>query len=660
MDKELIKQRIEELRNLIDRHNHLYYIENQPEISDLQFDLLLSELSKLELEYPDFQSAVSPTRRVGGIPAEGFTKISHRIPMLSLGNTYDYDELMDFDRKVREAAELAAVNYYVELKIDGLSISLTYEKGEFITGATRGDGETGEDVTENVKRIGSVPLRLFEPVDINVRGEIYLSLPSFARLNETRELRGEESFANPRNAAAGTVRQLDPRIVAERRLEIFVHSFGSAPQLQIDSQSGMFEVLKKLGFKVNPHGRLCRDIGEVMSFCREWDGRRHELAYEIDGIVVKIDRFADRAVLGETSKIPRWAIAFKFKAPTAVTKVIRVVFQVGRTGTITPVAELEPVKIGGVTVKRSTLHNFDEIERLGLMEGDQVEIERAAEVIPHIIRVLINQRTGMETMIIPPELCPACNTRSVRNGVFLKCPNPDCPEQLRRTLENFAGRTAMNIENMGTSIVDQLVSTGLVSSISGIYHLKLDQLAGLPRFGELSAGKLLENIEKSKSRCLSKLIAGLGIPGVGEHLSETLARRFETLDRLSGACMEELLAVSEVGLQTAAAVREYFGRPQTKDLLEKLREAGVNFHYLKKEGSLSGKSFVVTGSLKNFTRDQIRQKIRENGGEVRDTISRKVDFLIAGENSGSKLEKAQKAGVRIISEDEFLTLSSEL
>ncbi|MDD5089566.1 MAG: NAD-dependent DNA ligase LigA [Candidatus Wallbacteria bacterium] len=656
MDRMSAQERIRKLSTALHHHNHLYYVKNKPEISDHEFDLLLSELISLEKQFPEFRTVDSPSMRVGGEPAEGFVKFRHEVAMLSLDNTYSREELASFDRRVRESLAVYECEYFAELKINGLSVSLSYQKGILETAATRGDGETGEKITANARRIRSIPLRLAVPETIIVRGEIFMPLGVFRSLNAAREESGEEPFANPRNAAAGTVRQLDPAVVAERRLDVFVHSFGRSEAFEITTQEQLFLSLESLGMRVNPFGRKCRGINEVMAFCDEWEERRRELDYEIDGVVVKVNDFKAQNTLGATSKSPRWAIAFKYKAPSALTRVRAVVFQVGRTGTITPVAELEPVRLGGVTVSRSTLHNFDEVERLGLMEGDFVEVERAAEVIPHVTKVFPDRRDGTQKPVNMPDRCPACGGSTERHGVFLRCVSRGCPERLKRRIGNFASRAGMNIDHLGPAIIEELVTRGLVRDIDDLYRLKLEDMELLPKFGGKSAVNLLQSIEKSKSNDLWRLISGLGIPGVGEHLSEVLAKRFITLSALMSADQDQLLAVNEVGPQTAEALIAFFNDPQVRRMIENLSGAGLNFNCLATQGVFSGKTFVVTGTLSENTRDGIHSLIRRLGGEVKNAVSRKTDYLVAGENAGSKLDQARKLGVAVISEEEFRRL----
>ena len=652
-----IEKRIEELRKSINWHNYLYYVKNNPQISDEDFDYMLKELEDLEKENPQFFSPVSPTQRVGGSPAKGFEKYTHEIAMLSLANTYNIDELKEFDKRVKQEINEPFLKYFAELKIDGLSLSLVYKEGKLISAATRGNGHIGELVTENVKRIKSIPLELFEPVSIIIRGEVYFPLSSFHKMNEKRIESSETPFSNPRNAASGTLRQQDPSIVAERKLAFFAHSFGKADsEFKINSQHEMFNKIEKLGFPVNPHGKLCNNVDELFDYCTKWEKDRKTLDYDIDGIVIKVDNFEYQKILGNTSKNPRWAIFFKFKAEKAISKVNNIIFQVGRTGIITPVAELEPIEIGGVTVKRSTLHNFEEIKRLGIMIGDYVEVERAADVIPRVNRVLSEKRDGTQKSILIPENCPKCNSRLFHKGAYLKCENVNCPARVEASIQNFVSRIAMNIEGMGAAIVETFLKNGLIKNIADIYSLNIEKIESLPKMGKKSAENLINSIEKSKNNGLEKLIMGLGIPGIGENNAKFLAIKFGNIDSLMNSSLDKLLEVDGIGEQSALNILEFFDNEENRNIIKKLKEKGVNVRYIEKSGNISGKSFVVTGSFADYSRNDIHRIISENGGIVKNSISNKVDYVIAGENAGSKLEKANKQGIKIIDLDDFLNM----
>lgn len=648
MSKET-KERMEFLTKELTRHNYLYYVQNRSEISDLEFDRMMEELLLLEKEHPMYKQPGTPTGKVGGCAVSAFKKVQHSYPMLSLANSYSPQDVEEFWEKYGKRS-----GCFCELKIDGLSISLVYKKGIFHQAVTRGDGMVGEDVTENVKMIKSVPLSLFSPVDTEVRGEIYMPRSVFQELNKQRRLLGEPEFANPRNAAAGTIRQLNSRIVAERKLGLFIHSCCRPEQGTAGSQEAFLKAQTALGFPTNPFSRYCKSREEVFQYCEKWENNREVLDYDIDGVVIKMNDFQEQLNVGNTSKSPRWAVAFKFKAQRVKTKVLDVTFQVGRTGVITPVAELDAVPVGGVMVSRATLHNFDEIQRLDLRVGDYVELERAAEVIPKIVKVLAEERTTRQRRIEAPKVCPCCSVEVISTGAFVKCPNFNCKEQLKGRLENFVSRKAMNIDGFGESIIETLVDAGLLTNFADLYRLQEKDLQGLPGFGTRKISKLLEAIEKSKERNLDKLLTGLGISGAGERLASTLADEFADLFVLSQKTERELMELSEVGPQTAKGIVEFFRLPGILPMLEELRAHGLKTQKLKKsDGKLTGKSFVITGTFTNYTREGLQDKIKEHGGTVKGSVSSQLSYLIVGEKAGSKLRKAEELGIVLLTESDL-------
>jgi DNA ligase (NAD+) len=663
-----IEKTIKDLREEIQRHEDLYYLHENPEISDREYDELLEKLRQLEAANPEFISPDSPTQRVGGRPAEGFPEFVHRRPMLSLDNSYSIDELRAFDERCGKLADGAALEYVAELKIDGLSLSTHYREGLFVRGVTRGDGQRGEDVTTNVRTIRSVPLQLPARTskvgpEIEVRGEAYLSRKVFERINAEREEAGEARFANPRNAAAGAIRQLDPAMVAKRRLDMFAYDVLAGERKPFATQWEALNWIESAGFRVNPNRRLCKSIDEVIDFCNLMESKRDDLGYEIDGVVVKVNSTALQDEFGATGKAPRWAIAYKYAARQATTKVNDIIMQVGRTGALTPVAVLEPVQLGGVTVSRSTLHNEDEIERLGLKIGDWVLIERGGDVIPKVVKVVESKRTGKEKKFKIPENCPVCGGRVSRpeGEVLSRCVAADCPAQLIGSLLHFASRRAMRIEGLGSALAEQLIAGKMVRDVADLYHLKLEDLASLERMAAKSASNLLSQIEASKSRDLWHLIYGLGIRHVGERTAGILARQFGSLDRLGQATVTELDEVHEIGLTMAQSIRDWFDDPGNKDLCRRLNEAGVRTEgEMPSSGSGNGgdqrfarKQFVLTGSLAGMTRDEARSLIEAGGGRVTSSVSKKTDFVVAGAEPGSKLEKAVELGVTVIDEAQF-------
>jgi DNA ligase (NAD+) len=662
-----IRKNITELRAEIQRHEDLYYLYEDPEISDREYDELIGKLRQLEEANPQLITPDSPTQRVGGRPAEGFPEFVHRRPMLSLDNSYSIEELRAFDERCRKLADGAALEYVAELKIDGLSLSTHYRDGLFVRGVTRGDGLRGEEVTSNVRTIRSVPLKLRTSKgigdEIEVRGEAYLPRKAFERINAEREEQGEPRFANPRNAASGAIRQLDPAMVAKRRLDMFAYDALAGGRKPFATHWEALDWMASAGFRVNPNRKLCKSIDEVIDFCNAMESKRDDLNYEIDGLVIKVNSTALQDEFGATGKAPRWAIAYKYAARQATTKVNDITVQVGRTGALTPVAVLEPVQLGGVTVSRSTLHNEDEIERLGLRIGDWVLIERGGDVIPKVIKVIESKRTGKEKKFKMPATCPECGGRVSRpeGEALSRCVAADCSAQLIGRLLHFASRRALRIEGLGYALAEQLIAKKMISDVADLYRLKLDDLTGLERMAAKSASNVLSQIEASKSRDLWRLIYGLGIRHVGERTAGILARQFGSLERLGQATVEELDDVHEIGLTMAQSIRDWFDDPGNKDLCRRLREAGVRTENEKqssgegKEGDerFAGKQFVLTGSLPGMTRDEARGLIESNGGRVISSVSKKTDFVLAGAEPGSKLDKAIELGVPVIDEAEF-------
>jgi DNA ligase (NAD+) len=659
-----IENEIKKLREEILHHEELYYIHDRPEISDTEYDALLVRLRQLEEEHPEFQTPDSPTLRVGGRPAEGFEEYVHRRPMLSLENSYNIEDLRAFDERCRRLADGRALEYVAELKIDGLSIALHYEGGLLVRGVTRGDGRIGEDVTQNVRTIRSVPLRLKgdteAPPEIEVRGETYLSRKAFERLNAEREESSEVRFANPRNAAAGTIRQHDPKVVAARKLDMFAYDALRGDRKPFATHWESLEWLEAAGFRVGDRRELCASIDDVVEFCNRMEAERDELEYEIDGVVVKVNSTALQEEFGATAKAPRWAIAYKYPARQATTQVESIVVQVGRTGALTPVANLRPVQLAGTTVARATLHNEDEIRRLDVRVGDWVTIEKSGEVIPKVLNVVVSRRVGRPRHFQMPDKCPVCGGVVSRpeGEVVSRCVAADCPAQLKARLLHFASRRAMRIEGLGDALAEQLVAGRIVRDVADLYDLKQEQVAALERKAEKSAANLIAQIEASKTRDLPHLVYGLGIRHVGERTAALLARNFGSLERLAAATVEEIDAVYEIGLTVAESVRDWFDDEGNLALCERLRRAGVRTEMADeagatRDGEFAGKQFVLTGKLETMTRDEARSLIESRGGRVTSTVSKKTDFVVAGEDAGSKLEKAQALGLSVIDEAEL-------
>ena len=659
-----IAKQIEKLREELRRHEYLYYVRDEPEISDVKFDRLMAELQKLEAEHPELITADSPSQRVGGAPRAGFETRRHSPAMMSLDNTYSTEELEEFDRRVRDLAGREHVNYVTEHKFDGLSISLIYEGGVLVRGVTRGDGTTGEDVTANVRTIRSIPLRvdadalkkLRLPLDFEVRGEIIMPLRAFEELNEKQQEQGGKRYANPRNVAAGSVRVLDPEITKSRRLDFYAYYLLAGGREPMPLHSDALEALEKMHFKVSPDWRICPSLHAVNKFIQVWEGKREKLPYEIDGIVIKLNEIALQQELGYTAKAPRWAVAYKYPARQETTVVNDVIFQVGRTGTLTPVAVLEPVEVGGVTVSRSTLHNMDEIERLGLRIGDTVIVERAGEVIPHVIKVVKEGKPRRE--IVVPDRCPECHSRIHKDPeeVAYRCVNAGCPAKRKESLLHFAGRHAMNIDGLGEKIVDQLVQKELVKDVADLYELKLDDVAALDRMAEKSAQNLLDEIKASKSNSLARLIFALGMRFVGERTGQLLADHFSSLPKLAEASLEQLEEVTEVGPKVAQSIADFFSEPANQKLIKRLKDEGLKMTE-KREAlestRLVGKTFVFTGALSRRSREESGAEVMRHGAKVSGSVSKLTDYVVVGADPGSKYEKGRSLGVTILNEDGF-------
>ena len=668
----LVGQEIEKLREKIRRHEELYYVLDNPEISDAEYDALLEKLQKLEQQHPDQVTPDSPTQRVGGRPAEGFSEVVHRRPMLSLDNSYNIDELRAFDQRCQRLADGRSLDYVAELKIDGLSMALHYEDQILRRGVTRGDGRIGEDVTQNARTIRSIPLKLraagtasaiadlkSEISKLEVRGEVFIPRRVFERINSEREEQDEPRFANPRNAAAGTIRQLDPKIVAGRKLEMFAYDLLAGERKAFPTHWEALNWLETAGFKVSPERKLCKSIEEVIEFAEKIEAQRDALDYEIDGLVVKVNSAALQDEFGTTNQAPRWAIAYKYAARQATTRVLSIVVQVGRTGALTPVANLEPVSLAGTTVSRATLHNPDEVKRLGVRIGDWVLIEKGGDVIPKVLKVIESKRTGEEKRFRMPKKCPVCGGEISKpeGEVVSRCVAADCPAQLKGRLLHFASRRAMRIEGLGESLVDRFVESGKVRDAGNLYSLTLDDIARLERMAEKSASNLLAQIEASKQRDLSNLIYALGLRHVGDRTATTLARQFGSLDALSKATVEELDDVPEIGLTVAESVRDWFDDSGNIELCKRLEAAGVRTKMERTseatDDTFAGRLFVLTGTLAAYTRDEARAAIEGRGGRVTSSVSKKTDYVVAGEEAGSKLDKATALGVTVIDEAAF-------
>lgn len=650
------------LRQEIRRHDVLYYVHNAPEITDRQYDKLFAELKRLETEHPELVTADSPTQRVSEQPIEGFQTVAHAVPMLSIDNTYNEAELREFDKRVSKGLEGGAYDYTVELKIDGLAISLRYEAGRLVQAATRGDGRRGDDVTANIRTIRAIPLTLEGkgiPDILEVRGEVYMPKNAFAELNAAKVEAGEPEFANPRNAAAGSLKLLDARITAQRKLSFFAYALGQVSTPLARTHFDALEKLRTFGLPVNPNTKKADTIDEVLNICRSWETKKDKLDYQIDGLVIKVNRYDQQDILGFTGRAPRWCIAYKFAAEQAETVVESIDVQVGKSGILTPVANLKPVKLAGTTVKRASLHNFDMMAKLDVRCGDTVVIEKAGEIIPQVVDVKIKQRNLFDSKPFElPTSCPACggHVKKDENGVYLRCVNPHCTAQLKERLEYFAGKGQMDIDTLGPALIEQLISAGLVKNYTDLYKLRFDQLVQLERMGDKSAANVMDSIEKSKTQPLWRLIAALGIRNVGGQTAQILADEFGSLDALMNSSVERLNQIEQVGPVVAESIYDYLHEPKNVKVIQAMLAAGVKPAPPKarKSDALAGLTIVVTGSLKNFTRQQIEQTIKDHGGKTASSVSKKTSFVLAGEEAGSKLEKARQRGIQILTEDQFL------
>lgn len=659
-----VEKEIEMLRSEIERHNELYYQKAQPEISDYEFDQLLERLKALEAENPELITPDSPTQRVGG-KAESLRPFPHTVPLMSLDNSYDLNELKAFTERCERLAEGRKLEYVAELKIDGLSVSIHYENAVLSVAATRGDGQTGDEVTQNVKTIRTVPLRLKKdaPQHAEVRGEVFLSRSQFAKNNAELEMQGEKTFANPRNSASGTLRMLDSQIVASRRLDMFPYDVFRGNQKMFATHWENFEWLERNGFNVNPNRALCSGYDELVAFINDMETHRDTLDYEIDGVVVKVNSTALQDEFGSTTKAPRWAIAYKYPARQATTKLLDIQVQVGRTGALTPVAYLEPVLLAGTTVARASLHNEDEIKRLDIKLGDTVLIEKSGEIIPQVLQVVTAKRDGSEREYLFPTVCPVCGWNAVRpeGEAVRRCANPDCPAKVKGRIGYYASRKSMDIEGLGEVLINTLVDTGMVKDVADLYLLTVDQIAALERMAEKSGTNLIEQIEASKTRGLQRLLYGIDIRHVGERYAKILAGNFRSIDRLAEATVEELDDIPEIGLAVAESVHDWFRDPKNIDLIERLKAAGVQTEMdasatAALDERFVGKTFVLTGKLENYTRDEAAKLIEDRGGRVSSSVSKKTDFVVAGSDAGSKLTKAEALGVTILDEPQFKKL----
>ena len=668
VDRDRAKLKIEALKKTIEYHNHRYYVLDDPQISDAEYDRLLRELADLETKYPEFFDNNSPTQRVGARPLDAFATVSHTIPMLSLQNAMSVEEIRDFDKRVLKLLNIGIVEYVIEVKIDGLAVELVYNNGAFVLGSTRGDGYTGEDVTQNLKTIRSIPMRLLEesvvpiPEKLEVRGEVFMGKKEFLSLNKARELSGEPLFANPRNAASGSIRQLDPRIAAGRKLNIFCYATGQVTGIIFETHEQFLQCLKQWGFRINPLTKLCRGIDEVIRYYNYIEGIRDDsdkIPHEIDGTVIKVNHIAFQNQLGAVSRSPRWAIAFKFAAREGVTVVENIIVGVGRTGALTPVAVLTPVAIGGGEVSRATLHNEDEIKRKDIRVGDTVVVTRAGDVIPEVVRVMKEKRSGREKSFIMPHKCPVCNEAVVRpeGEAIWRCVNINCPAQIKGSIEHFASKRAMDIDGLGTKLVEQLVEKKVIKDVADLYYLKKEDLIALERMAEKSAQNIMEAIDASKKRPFERFIYALGIRNVGEHISILLAERYRDIHALMAADEETLISIPEIGPEVAGSIVSFFKDTKNRETIERILAAGVAIKY-GKEGAkkLNGLTFIFTGTLENMSRDEARKIVEEMGAQTATSVSKKVDYVVAGEEAGSKLDKAKTLGIKIIDEEAFFTL----
>nr|WP_315363445.1 NAD-dependent DNA ligase LigA [Cytobacillus firmus] len=663
MDLQLAEKKVKDLHNLLNQYNYEYHVLDQPSVPDAEYDRLMRDLIELENQFPELKTEDSPTQRVGGEILDMFEKVEHQSQMLSLGNAFNEQDLRDFDRRVRQGAG-ENVSYVCELKIDGLAVSLRYEDGLFILGATRGDGSIGENITANLKTIRSIPLRLKENVTMEVRGEVFMPRRSFEKLNKAKEENGEEPFANPRNAAAGSLRQLDPRLAAKRNLDIFVYGIADAGNTGIVSHSEGLDFLDSLGFKTNKERKRCENIEEVIEYVQGWTDKRPNLSYDIDGIVIKVDSLEEQEQLGATAKSPRWAIAYKFPAEEVVTTLRDIELSVGRTGVVTPTALLDPVRVAGTTVQRASLHNEDLIREKDIKIGDQVVVKKAGDIIPEVVNVLAERRTGEEQDFNMPTHCPECESELVRldGEVALRCINPKCPAQIREGLIHFVSRNAMNIDGLGEKVISQLFAENLIKDVADIYKLTYEQLIQLERMGEKSVKNLLQAIQNSKGNSLEKLLFGLGIRHVGAKAAKTLAQEFSHMEALEKASRDDLTAINEIGEKMADSIVSFFEQEEVHELIAELKAAGVNMAYngpkpVSAENSdsfFAGKTVVLTGKLEIMSRNEAKDKIEALGGKVSGSVSKKTDVVIAGEDAGSKLTKAQELGVEVWNEERLV------
>jgi DNA ligase (NAD+) len=659
-----VRKRLERLRAEIRRHDHKYYVEDNPEISDAEYDALLRELRELEAAHPELITPDSPTQRVAPEPVSALEKVTYKLPMLSLDNTYSREELCAFDARVRKGLDTTEpVEYEVEPKVDGAAVGLRYEAGRLVVGYTRGDGRTGEDVTHNLRTIPSVPLVLPKEIPLlEVRGEVYMSHAEFDRVNEAQLAEGLPPFANPRNTAAGTLKLLDPRLAAKRRLDLALYGVGEHEGIEFATQAELLKALRGLGFRTLPQAAVCRGVEQVLERCDDWQARRHTLPFGIDGTVVKVNRRALHAVLGATSKAPRWAIAYKFPAEQATTKLKEILVQVGRTGTLTPVAVVEPVQLAGTTVTRATLHNEDEIRRKDIRVGDTVLMEKGGDIIPKVVKVITEKRTGKEKRFHMPAECPACGSpvERLEGEVAVRCTNVACPAKTKEQIEHFAGRGAMDVDGLGTKLVDQLLERGLVADYGDLYALEADALAGLERMGQKSAQNLVEAIKASKARPLDRLIFALGIPYVGTRAAEILAGAFRSLDEVMAASADELTALDEIGPATADSIVKFFANERNRAVITKLRRAGVTMRGAKRAAAgdaLAGKTIVITGTLSR-PRAEFEAAIKAAGGRPSGSVSRATSYVLVGADPGSKLDKARELGIPLLTEKEFWAMLS--
>ncbi|UII56348.1 NAD-dependent DNA ligase LigA [Cytobacillus spongiae] len=663
MDLQMAEQRVQELHQLLNQYNYEYHVLDKPSVPDAEYDQLIHELIQLEEAFPGLKTLDSPSQRVGGSILDMFEKVQHEIPMLSLGNAFNEQDLRDFDRRIRQAVG-DRFTYVCELKIDGLAVSLRYENGLFMQGATRGDGTIGEDITSNLKTIRSIPLRLKDEVTMEVRGEAFMPKKSFESLNQAKVEKGEEPFANPRNAAAGSLRQLDPKMAASRNLDIYLYSIANIGELNIHSHSQGLTYLDELGFKTNKERKTCPTIEEVIEYVDGWVEKRPSLPYEIDGIVIKVDSLDQQKELGTTAKSPRWAIAYKFPAEEVVTTLKHIELSVGRTGVVTPTAILEPVQVAGTTVQRASLHNEDLIREKDIRIGDQVVIKKAGDIIPEVVNVLADRRTGDEMEFSMPTHCPECESELVRleEEVALRCMNPKCPAQIREGLIHFVSRNAMNIDGLGEKVISQLFAEKLIQDVADLYKLTYDLLIQLERMGEKSANNLLQAIEVSKDNSLEKLLFGLGIRHVGAKAAKTLSQTFGTMSELAKASREELTAINEIGDKMADSIVTFFDMEEVQELLEELVSAGVNMEYKgpkpvsveDSDSFFAGKTVVLTGKLEQMSRNEAKDQIEQLGGKVAGSVSKKTDLVVAGADAGSKLAKAEELGIEVWSEEKLL------